>query len=216
MLGSFCRRLSKSSIKDGAAAHTIDSDKDGIGGNDAATDSITAADFSPISEERHTSIMSNMSIRANTSENSEISHSSHKKKDLTNSSDNTTDQLTKCQEKSIPIPQNSEQETTPTENLGESEGQKVRNESEEELTKSKDYPAYIGSQEKIFSIHSDKDITAISSNVSESNHGPKLAPYVSRLYPSSDLFKCEYWSVKQDRWGMAEHSHSEKSKKREK
>jgi hypothetical protein len=39
---------------------------------------------------------------------------------------------------------------------------------------------------------------------------------VSRLYPSSDLFKCEYWSVKQDRWGMAEHSHSEKSKKREK
>jgi replicative DNA helicase Mcm len=193
---------------------TIDSDKDGIASNEAATDRITATDFSPISEERQTSIMSNMSIKVNTSENSEISHSSHKKKDLTNSGDNTTDQLTKCQEKSTPIPQNSEKETTPNENLGGSEGQKVRNESEEELTKSKDYPAYISSQEEIFSIHSDKDTIAISSNVSESNHGPKLAPYVSRLYPGSDLFKCEYCSVKQDRWGMAEHSHSEKSKKR--
>ncbi|MFZ0221290.1 MAG: hypothetical protein WAM42_06290 [Candidatus Nitrosopolaris sp.] len=98
--------------------------------------------------------------------------------------------------------------------MGGSEGQKVRNESKEELTKSEDYPAYIGSQEKIFSIHSDKDTTAISSNISESNHGFKLPPYVSRLYPGSDLFKCEYCSVKQDRWGMAKHFHSEKSKKR--
>jgi MoxR-like ATPase len=33
------------------------------------------------------------------------------------------------------------------------------------------------------------------------NKEKDLPPYVSRLYPGSDLFKCEYCRIKQDRWG---------------
>ena len=159
---------------------TIDSHRDTIMGNDAVTDKTTTTDSSYISEECQTSIMSNMSITSTST--TEALHSSHTKKDL----EDTTDQLTTCQEKSTSILQNSE-------NLAGSECKKVKDESEEELTMSEDYPAYI-----------------------DSNHGPKLPPYVSRLYPGSDLFKSEYCSIKQDRWGMAEHFHSENSKKRAK
>jgi len=156
---------------------TIDSDKDSITGNDAATDRMTGTDFSPIIEESQTSIMSNMSIRVNTSENSEIPHSSPKKKDLTTSGNDTTDQLIKSQEKSSSILQNSK-EITPNENLGVSEGQKVRNESWEDLKKSEDYPCnkeeesgIVPDRPKIPSITAHKDIML---HVTHVTHGTSI------------------------------------------
>jgi hypothetical protein len=88
-----------------------------------------------------------------------------------------------------------------------------------------DYEVYIARQKAIFGAIA-KDIPAhtatppittsipSSSQMLDPNGKPVLAPYISRMYPGSDLLKCEYCSIIQDRWGMATHFHPEGSRKR--
>jgi DNA replicative helicase MCM subunit Mcm2 (Cdc46/Mcm family) len=82
-----------------------------------------------------------------------------------------------------------------------------------------DYEAYIARQKKLFeAIGKDTPTPNPSSSSSISrldpNGDPILPPYVHRMYAGSDMFVCEYCSIKQDRWGMATHFHPEGFKRK--
>ena len=117
--------------------------------------------------------------------------------------------------------------------------------TKEPLAMSEDYEAYVARQKKVFDVQPiEKDIAdiptptpqtptptdmststttanattivAIPSNHPNEEVGPNLPPYTSRIYAGSDMFRCEYCNYRDDKWGMAKHSHPEglKPKKR--
>ena len=122
---------------------------------------------------------------------------SYEEKDLEES---IRDQRAKYQEKSAsPI----RTQTTSNENLVESEAQDIKDQFGEQLTKSEDYQACIARQEQIFNTYSEKDTTAISSNISDSGLEPNSHLMYREYIACSDLFKCEYCSVRQDSWVLS-------------